>query len=677
MWSRYNQSMSFGSMVIPRVAVVVGALASLSVAAQPAFTNVTAATGFVTAGNRLAGLATVDLDGDGCPEVITNSDDGTDAGTRVLHTTCGQAPSYTDVTSAIAPHFATQRAQRSVVVGDLNGDGWPDVVRTGALSLYVDLNGGPSAVPPFALQSAPGFPFTSILNNYEGVGLFDVEGDGDLDIVAQFEGLEVWRNDGAGRFARELGGLGLPQTPGVNGEYLSVADLDDDGDVDLVARLEEVPDVWVNLGQSFGSTLNLQPNNENKGDVTLCDLDNDGLLDLVWTDATDEGENTVRWQRAPGVFVEGQRLFGGQARVGGSACGDLDSDGWDDLVLVMEAQVDGGRPASGLTDLVLLNQRDGGFRATATPGLGGGSAVAAVLFDADRDGDLDLAVHRQPADQLWSNELAGQRALLVRAVEPQSGQPRDALGASAVLESCDGGRLSGRREVSGGTGRGTMPEPRMRFGLGTVSDEVAVVRVRFVGGSITRRAVRVRSPGVLTIARGEPSEMSLCLPPLVDGGAGDGGVSDAGTPDAGGETDAGGMTGGGGAGGGAAAGGTAQVVRTVQARCGLPLTAYFFDSVGPGTLSAREGDVPPGLTFDGDDGALRWTPPAASGGTYRLALSRGGVTVPFELVVACERLDARVGCGCDQGAGGALLVLLACGLTLGRRRSSGGPRSLE
>lgn len=669
--------MPFGSMVIPRVAVFVGTLASLSVAAQPTFTNVTAPTGFVTAGNRLAGLATVDLDGDGCPEVITNADDGTDAGTRVLRTACGQAPSYTDVTSVIAPHFATQFAQRSVVVGDLNGDGWPDVVRTGALSLFVDLNRGPASVPPFALQSAPGFPFTLPSNNYEGLGLVDVDGDGDLDIVAQFEGLEVWRNDGTGGFKREFGGgLGLPQTPGVNGEYVSVADLDDDGDVDLVARLEQVADVWVNLGRSFASTLNLQPSNANKGDVTLCDLDNDGLLDLVWTDAADVGENTVRWQRAAGVFVEGQRLFNGQSRVGGSACGDLDSDGWDDLVLVMEAQLDGGRPASGLTDLVLLNQRDGGFRETATPGLGGGSAVAAVLFDADRDGDLDLAVHRQPADQLWSNELAGQRALIVRAVEPQAGQPRDALGASAVLERCDGGRLSGRREVSGGTGRGTMPEPRMRFGLGTVADDVAIVRVRFVGGSITRRAVRLRSAGLLTIARGEPSDLSLCFPPLVDGGAGDGGSSDAGTPDAGGDIDAGGVTGGGAAGGGAVGGGTGQFERTVHARCGLPLTAYFFESPGPGTISAREGDVPPGLMFDGADGALRWTPPGGAGGTYRLALSRGGVTVPFELVVACERTDVRVGCGCDQGSGGALL-LLACCLTLWRQRSRRVSRVLE
>ncbi|MDX2011140.1 MAG: VCBS repeat-containing protein [Myxococcaceae bacterium] len=120
--------------------------------------------GFRLRGQKLAGLGAADLDGDGCPEVIGLSiqfafDGG--PGTRVLRSTCGAPAQFTDVTTSRAPDFPFSLTERSLAMGDLDGDGWTDIVRTGNRSLYVDRNEGPGGPTPFRFSPFPGFPFVA------------------------------------------------------------------------------------------------------------------------------------------------------------------------------------------------------------------------------------------------------------------------------------------------------------------------------------------------------------------------------------------------------------------------------------------------------------------------------------------------------------------------------------
>jgi len=117
-----------------------------------------------------------------------------------------------------------------VSLGDLNGDGLPDIVlgkgRHWPLFNRVLLNDGHGGFIASNLGSAPDRTYSA--------ALADVDGDGHPDIVVSNDAPDrklVYRNDGSGHFT-EFGTFGDPSW---STRYVTLADLNDDGFPDIVA----------------------------------------------------------------------------------------------------------------------------------------------------------------------------------------------------------------------------------------------------------------------------------------------------------------------------------------------------------------------------------------------------------------------------------------------------------
>ena len=114
-----------------------------------------------------------------------------------------------------------------VALGDIDGDGRPDVVLGGL--------GGAGRV--FRNEGSWRFADVTRASGFDGEGadvtgvlLADLDGNGSLDLVANSigRGTAVWSNDGSGRFSRVA--VLNPRRAGMS---LAAADLDGDGDLDL------------------------------------------------------------------------------------------------------------------------------------------------------------------------------------------------------------------------------------------------------------------------------------------------------------------------------------------------------------------------------------------------------------------------------------------------------------
>jgi FG-GAP-like repeat/Calx-beta domain/Domain of unknown function (DUF4214)/FG-GAP repeat len=127
-----------------------------------------------------AGLALADVNGDGRPDIILLSVNAMDYGVSVLLNTT--APGAAAASFAPQNQFPTGGRPTSLAIGDLNGDGKPDIVvaepNNSAVSVLLNTTAPGATVSSFVQQSfsagyAPGT-----------VTLADFNGDGKPDIVA-------------------------------------------------------------------------------------------------------------------------------------------------------------------------------------------------------------------------------------------------------------------------------------------------------------------------------------------------------------------------------------------------------------------------------------------------------------------------------------------------------------
>jgi hypothetical protein len=363
-------------------------------------------------------------------------------------------------------------------VGDVNGDGLPDLVVAG----YTDLNGP----RPDATQ---GFPQTFI---------------GVRDLLFLNEGRE---GGGHARF-REVGRTaGLEVANFEHGLGVLLSDFERDGDLDVYIANDTNPNrlyenvAWpggadtdpAGLGFRFeerAGAAGVADPNAGMG-IAAGDYDGDGRADLFVTNAREQVHGVFRSKppdennpsyddvRADlGVDLGGSTGWG-------ASWADLDLDTDLDLVVV-----NGDVPVTDLAGDKERLRALGNLTAQGMPGrfeeLGGeigldkigpllarGSAAA----DYDNDGDLDMAISTVGGPLvLLRNDHAGGDWLEVNLVGFHPGAE-----VTAILP--DGRRL--RREVHAGSSYLSSEDPRVHFGLGGAAEVRALV-VRWPGGGETR-----------------------------------------------------------------------------------------------------------------------------------------------------------------------------------------------
>ena len=258
----------------------------------------------------------------------------------------------------------------SVTYGDIDKDGDPDLIianDTGPSLVYRN-NGYGTFTDTCQIIGA---------GATRQVHLFDYDCDGDLDLVIGNNAIanELWLNNGSGTFASTTLSLGSGATK------LFSYDKDEDGDQDLITLSSSQISVYRNSLSGTWGTLAYTLSSANLGGsiwkfVTVCDVDRDGDMDIL---ANDDDLNYI--YRNAGLHTFYQTDTFGYNASQQFATGDINRDGYPDFVF---------SSMDPLGSRITLNN---GFGLTGSTGNEFNITMAptATTGDFNRDGFLDFA----------------------------------------------------------------------------------------------------------------------------------------------------------------------------------------------------------------------------------------------------------------------------------------------
>ncbi|MFG0319728.1 MAG: FG-GAP repeat domain-containing protein [Planctomycetota bacterium JB042] len=293
---------------------------------------------------------------------------------------------------------------RDLHVADLDGDGDLDLVacRLGSPPLvrYENLGGGTFG-PPQALPNPP----TSALRARS----LDYDQDGDLDLIVAADWytpslgsdyrIARYRNVGNGTFQGDV-------APSVGGDAtgLSIADVEGDGDLDLFYSSDS-PKISVELGApgAFGGfSGGFLATDQAIGvrDLIPADLDGDGDADLV---AASYASDEVAWfENTAGTGAFGpKRVLNAQAD-GALAVDVADVDGDGDLDVLSASSLGWDKEVHWYENL-----GGGAFGPTRLVATENHPGIDVRTFDPDLDGDLDVLVADGTGASWYENDGAG------------------------------------------------------------------------------------------------------------------------------------------------------------------------------------------------------------------------------------------------------------------------------
>lgn len=304
---------------------------------------------------------------------------------------------------------------KSVITGDVNGDGWIDLFYlnafdTGPPSLYI--NRGAAQPGFFDLESSTR-GFTEVLSSADAQ-FGDLDDDGDLDVIVADTGPNflggpggkprLYFNDGAGFFTEDAVAMNAPTK--LAQMDIQLFDADGDWDLDLLGtnRGSNPGGIhYLMLNDGTGSFTDmssaLPPTSTFCYEAEPADLDGDTDVDFFFLSQTNFSEGVIRNDIVPsGVF-------------GYTALPALSGNVDDNEVAYIDYDNDGDLDAfiGSLGARERIYRNDGGLNFTSVAGLitsVNDPTLDMAVGDLDGDGDYDVVTSQGESNQAqWGNKL--------------------------------------------------------------------------------------------------------------------------------------------------------------------------------------------------------------------------------------------------------------------------------
>ncbi|MCA9212576.1 MAG: VCBS repeat-containing protein [Planctomycetales bacterium] len=237
----------------------------------------------------------------------------------------------------------------------------------------------------------------------------DLDGDGDVDVVSvsKTEATVAWHEnvDGKGTFRPQPR---LISTQATNADFVIAADVDSDGDIDVVyASAKENTIAWFENGGggSFGDAKLISADSQSPRSIQAANLDGDQNLDLL---VASHGDNTIAWFE----YEDSLRTFGSRHVISNEVRGassvsaaDVDADGDTDVLVVSftDGEIRWFENQTGSGDFA-----EGKVVLPANPN---SKSYFATTADFDGDGVLDVVSASWGDGAVsWQRQVAGEFA---------------------------------------------------------------------------------------------------------------------------------------------------------------------------------------------------------------------------------------------------------------------------